>query len=77
MVKPSSSSVGDVGSIPGQEAKTPHASVAKTQIRSNIVTNSSYSSIPSFLSNFIMKGYWILGCGFFQIFVFSIKYNCH
>ena len=44
VVKNSPSNSGSVGSIPGQEAKTPHASVAKTQNRSNIVTSSIKTS---------------------------------
>ena len=40
VVKMSPSNSGSVGSIPVQEAKTPHASVAKTQTRCNIVTSS-------------------------------------
>ena len=44
VVKNSPSNSGSVGSIPGQEAKRPHASVAKTQNRSNIVTSSIKTS---------------------------------
>ena len=40
VVKTSPSNSGSVGLIPGQEAKMPHASEAKTQNRSNIVTSS-------------------------------------